>query len=87
MTKRIEGLPLNVLEALSCDLICIVSNHLNLPFSSKIIKTDPINYNYIAELIEIYSQKQIKSTFPIECSLDYATMAYIHEFESIKKIE
>jgi glycosyltransferase involved in cell wall biosynthesis len=49
LTKRVEGLPLNVLEAMSVGVPMIVSNHLTFTESNKLRKVVNNEYEHIAD--------------------------------------
>lgn len=46
LTRRIEGLPLNVLEAMSAGLPLIISEHLTFEAGQKIVKCNAANVDY-----------------------------------------
>ncbi|HBR4945075.1 TPA: glycosyltransferase, partial [Klebsiella pneumoniae] len=51
LTKRVEGLPLNVLEAMSVGIPAIISKHLTFAESGKLKKVDTNNYSEVSNLL------------------------------------
>lgn len=84
LTERVEGLPLNVLEALASGTSVIVSDHVPLFDSANIY---PVNYrnqeDVISKISQITKSHSISTSgyLPREYHLDYATEKYIEAFD------
>jgi glycosyltransferase involved in cell wall biosynthesis len=84
-TFRLEGLPLNLLEALATGLRCIISNHVNDP-SWGAIGVQPNDTNAVANVLLKLSDAGLddrRSRLPPQYSLDVATDRYIELFERL----
>lgn len=89
LTDRIEGLPLNVLEAASTGLPIILSKHVKLFTSENIVLVEPRGYKLIAEEIEkkLNAPDCLKESYlPTEYTLDYTAERYKSLLESIKNV-
>ncbi|HFP9402812.1 TPA: glycosyltransferase family 4 protein [Raoultella planticola] len=79
LTKRVEGLPLNVLEAMSVGVPIIISSHLTFTESDKLKKVPNTNYTLIAdqieELIELYTDEK-ESYIPARNTLAFSVDRY-----------
>ena len=85
---RNEGLPLNVLEALSSGLKVIISSHLEeITKISKeaVIPVNPESIENIAKAFEVSLDKNRKSYLPREYSLEYCASKYLELFYSLIK--
>ncbi|HIA4000645.1 TPA: glycosyltransferase family 4 protein [Escherichia coli] len=79
LTKRVEGLPLNVLEAMSVGIPAIISKHLTFAESGKLKKVDTNNYSEVSNLlITLFKSKSdIKESYIEERNtLTYAVDKY-----------
>ncbi|MFX4315586.1 glycosyltransferase, partial [Enterobacter sp. 63] len=87
LTKRVEGLPLNVLEAMSAGLPLIISEHLTFSEGEKIFKCNPneIPTGQVLTYIEKVSNKERESYIPVKNTLSYAVGEYISLFQRISK--
>jgi glycosyltransferase involved in cell wall biosynthesis len=84
-TFRLEGLPLNLLEALATGLRCIISNHVSDP-SWGAIGVQPNDTNAVANVLLKLSDAGLddrRSRLPPQYSLDVATDRYIELFERL----
>lgn len=76
LTKRIEGLPLNILEAMSAGLPLIISEHLSFEASEKIIKCDAACVDYdnlvsdISNMLSYDRESYIKNKNTLAYSVD-----------------
>ena len=86
LTNRIEGLPLNILEALSSGLNCIISEHLDIFESKMIHKTNPKDFGKVSEKISyLLDQGAVAvSSIPENYTLDYSADQYLQLFESLR---
>lgn len=87
LTKRIEGLPLNVLEAMSAGLPSILSEHLSFEHKEKIFKCNPDNINIGEVICFINKTKSIgrKSFIPVKNTLSNSVQQYISLFQRSSK--
>lgn len=87
LTKRVEGLPLNVLEAMSAGLPLIISEHLTFTAGEKIFKCNPneIPTGQVLAYIDTVSNMERESYIPAKNTLSYAVGEYISLFERISK--
>ncbi|MDV3384353.1 glycosyltransferase [Klebsiella pneumoniae] len=79
LTKRVEGLPLNVLEAMSVGIPAIISKHLTFAESGKLKKVDTNNHSEVSNLlITLFKSKSdIKESYIEERNtLTYAVDKY-----------
>ncbi len=58
LTGRVEGLPLNILEALASGLACTVSDHLDLPASPCLHEVMPSDVGAVAEVLAAQLHKR-----------------------------
>ena len=87
-TLRNEGLPLNVLEALSSGLKVIISSHIEgITKISKdaVVPVNPKSPEDIAKALEISLDTNRKSYLPREYSLEYCANKYLELFYSLIK--
>ena len=86
LTNRIEGLPLNILEALSSGLNCIISEHLDIFESKMIHKINPKDFRKVSEKISyLLDQGAVAvSSIPENYTLDYSADQYLQLFESLR---
>jgi len=86
LTSHREGLPLNVLEALSSSLNCIISEHLELFESRMIHKINPKDFRKVSEKISylLGQEKAIISPIPENYTLDHSADQYLQLFESLR---
>lgn len=79
LTKRVEGLPLNVLEAMSVGVPMIVSNHLTFTESKKLRKVVNNEYEHIADQmvgVVNFSNGGKESYIPTNNTLSYSAEKY-----------
>lgn len=79
-TERIEGLPLNVLEAISTGLNALISDHLRIFDSKAIVKINPKKSGAASQKLDLLlseHKRSEKSYLPDEYSLAHAAQAYI----------
>lgn len=79
LTNRIEGLPLNILEASAVGVPIVLSNQVKLFKSGNIHLVDPLNYQVAASKIESLLAKDLQnknSYLPDEYTLKYAADKY-----------
>lgn len=85
LTKRIEGLPLNVLEALACGLPCIVSDHLALPFEAQVKLVSPDNQEMVVKSLheKLGSRKRVDkvSLLPSTHTLSNVVSLYLGQLD------
>ena len=86
LTTHREGLPLNILEALSSGLNCIISDHLDIFESDMIHKSNPKDFEKVSEKIANLLDKSsnTKNSFPEKYALDHAADQYLQLFESLR---
>jgi glycosyltransferase involved in cell wall biosynthesis len=85
-TLRVEGLPLNLLEALSAGLPCLISNHIDDP-QFETIAVNPRDPGSVAkELLSVarLSQSPRTSRLPRSFTLDHAVDQYLKIFSDLK---
>ncbi|HBM7653032.1 TPA: glycosyltransferase family 4 protein [Enterobacter hormaechei subsp. steigerwaltii] len=82
LTKRVEGLPLNVLEAMSSGLPLIISEHLTFNSSDKIFKCNPnhIPFKDVQAYINTLSSKERRSFIPKKNTLSHSVSEYTSLF-------
>ena len=86
LTSHREGLPLNILEALSTGLNCIISDHLDIFESKMIHKINPNDFRKVSEKISyLLDQEAVAdSSIPENYTLDYSADQYLQLFESLR---
>jgi len=84
LTKRIEGLPLNILEAMSAGLPLVLSEHLNFTNGNKIYKCDAghINLDELLKYINAALAESRKTFIPAKNTLDHAVEQYVSLLQS-----
>lgn len=82
LTKRVEGLPLNVLEAMSAGVPIVISEHLTFTAGEKVFKCNPseISINDLLGYIDMISCKERKSYISKQNTLSHAVNEYISLF-------
>lgn len=79
-TLRVEGLPLNVLEALAAGLGVVISHHVNLgdALRSSLVAVDPFDTEEIATAIDVaWRQSSEASRLPVSYGLDACVDRYV----------
>ncbi len=86
LTSHREGLPLNILEALSTGLNCIISDHLDIFESKMIHKINPKDFRKVSEKISYLLDQEAAadSSIPENYTLDYSADQYLQLFESLR---
>ncbi|QJT81539.1 glycosyltransferase family 4 protein [Kosakonia sp. MUSA4] len=87
LTKRIEGLPLNILEAMSAGLPLIISEHLSFEASEKIIKCNAAcidNDSMVDDILNMLSYGR-ESYIKDKNTLTYSVDKYISLIQSNNK--
>ena len=86
LTNHREGLPLNILEALSTGLNCIISDHLDIFESEMIHKINPKDFRKVSEKISYLLDQEavVASSIPENYTLDYSADQYLQLFESLR---
>ncbi len=88
LTERVEGLPLNILEALGCGLPVVLSEHLELFQSVSLFFTNPSDVNAVCEklyaAVRLKNQRRRCSLLPTEYELRYSTSKYVEIVEGCK---
>ena len=86
LTSHREGLPLNILEALSTGLNCIISDHLDIFESKMIHKINPNDFRKISEKISYLLDQEAAadSLIPENYTLDFSADQYLQLFESLR---
>lgn len=81
LTERVEGLPLNVLEALSTGLPAVISEHLDIFESECLVKVNQRNVQQIVSAIDLMLKTNKRETrlskLPSEYSLSFSARRYI----------
>lgn len=87
LTKRVEGLPLNVLEAMSAGLPMIISEHLSFAKDDNIYKclAEKISIDEVMTFISSTRNRERKSFIPVQNTLDYSIDKYTLLFRSNTK--
>ena len=88
LTTHVEGLPLNVLEALATGLPSVVSEHLMLFDSNSLYYTHPAQIKKTSCALEnILNSKteQLQSSLPVKFSLRHAAQLYSNVLSSTNK--
>lgn len=87
LTKRVEGLPLNVLEAMSAGVPIVISEHLTFTAGEKVFKCNPseISINDLLGYIDMISCKERKSYISKQNTLSHAVNEYISLFRRASK--
>lgn len=88
LTNRIEGLPLNILEASSVGLPIVLSSQVKLFKSEKIHLVNPLNYEAVAKKIESLLATELQhkvSYIPSEYTLKSAANKYKNLIEKLYK--
>lgn len=86
LTEHVEGLPLNILEALACGLQCIISNHLKIFESDFLLPAMPRDAREVAQILGSTLNSRdawTESQLPPEFVLAHSARQYLELFSDI----